>query len=102
MQATITELMTRRGYPHYLKRRIGSIDLVSYESVNIGDGFTFNQHLDTVDKSQAQVFRVTEIVEKREAKGNHQLVDLVKPNYYKLIVEARTENIKNLNHLISE
>lgn len=68
----ITELITRQGFPHWLQKTKDTIDLVHDKPVNVGDGFTFYQNLETIDKSQMPVYRVTEILETRPSKGDHQ------------------------------
>jgi len=95
---TITELKTFKGYPHYLTQKGEFLTLSHNKKVNIGDGFTFGQHYQNVDKKQSPVFRVVEILEERSAKGKHS-----DPNatFYSLRCEIRTEDISELELLVS-
>lgn len=100
MENTLTELNTYRGYPHYLTRATDIITMQSNRPVNVGDGFTFNQHRQGVDLSEMPVYRVVEVLEERPAKGDHSL-SKTPVIYYALKVELSIENNKNVPLLVS-
>lgn len=86
----ITELLTMRGYPMFLNEiKNDVLNVVSDREVNIGDGFVFGSHLLNYDRKMAIINRVTEVIETRPAKGNHDREAF----YYKLKVNKCIEDI---------
>lgn len=94
---TITELKTFKGYPHYLTLKGNEITLVSQKKVELGDGFTFGQHYNNVDKKCSPVYRVAEILEERQAKPHHAPGCI----FYHLKCNVAAEDITEVELLIS-
>lgn len=91
----ITELMTPAGYPHLQIAKNGRLQIVHNRPVNVGDGFTINQHLKSVDRSKTIVMVVDEVEEVREAKGNFQgeRPKFFSLRYTKQIIDTRLVSI---------
>ena len=98
MKTTITELITRNGMPHWLAPiKDDVLTIVSENEIEVGDGFVFYSHMAGYDRKEAQVVRVTKVLESRDAKGNYD-----KPTFYyklktKTVVEDSREYTINVS-----